>query len=239
MITLSDIDTQRFGIVIARHSAVSADSMREVLTQCRERGVSMLIARCDAADLRTAQALELAGATLMDTLVYYQRELNRPILPDDSQISVRRLMPDDVDAVSTAAKAAFKNYFGHYHADPRLARDKCDEAYVSWAERSCRDPTVASTVIVGEREGAGVIGFLTLQVRGAEEWEIILNGVHPSHQRQGAYRALLVGAIEEARAGGARLLSVSTQLTNIGVQKAWCRAGFEPRNSFYTFHVWF
>ena len=69
------------------------------------------------------------------------------------------------------AAASFRDYFGHYHADPRLDRAKCDETYASWAERSCVDEAVASGVLVAEH-GGRVAGFLTLQARGAGEQEI-------------------------------------------------------------------
>jgi hypothetical protein len=32
---------------------------------------------------------------------------------------------------------------------------------------------------------------------------------------------------------------ISTQITNVAVQKVWTRLGFEPSRSYYTFHKWF
>ena len=32
---------------------------------------------------------------------------------------------------------------------------------------------------------------------------------------------------------------LSTQVTNLAVQKVWSRLGFEPSRSYYTFHLWF
>lgn len=32
---------------------------------------------------------------------------------------------------------------------------------------------------------------------------------------------------------------VSTQITNLAVQKVWVRLGFEPYRFYYTFHKWF
>jgi hypothetical protein len=31
---------------------------------------------------------------------------------------------------------------------------------------------------------------------------------------------------------------VSTQITNLAVQKVWVRQGFELTGSYYTFHLW-
>jgi GNAT superfamily N-acetyltransferase len=238
MVSLSAIDRERFGVVTARDGHFTAASLDGTLRFCRENAVRMLVARCAAEDLPAAQAMEAAGGRLMDTLVYYVRALDRPF-PDEIPASpVRPLRAGEAGEVRRVATAAFRGYFGHYHADPRLDRAKADEAYADWAERSCLDRLVASSVLVVEHQGL-VAGFLTLLQRGADEQEIILNGVDPTHQRHGLYRALVLGAMSRARDEGAKRLSVSTQLINIGVQKTWSRLGFEPSRSHYTFHLWF
>ena len=184
-----------------------------------------------------AQAMEAAGGRLMDVLVYYARALDRPLPDERPQTPVRLLRPEDAPGVGRVAAASFRGYLGHYHADPRLDRAKCDEVYLSWAERSCVDPSVASKVLVAEHAGE-VAGFLTLLRRGAEEQEIVLNGVDPALQRHGIYRALVLAALREAQGDGARRLVVSTQLINLAPQKTWTRLGFEPAHAHYTFHLW-
>jgi GNAT superfamily N-acetyltransferase len=236
MVSLSEVDRERFGMVTARDPGFTAATLPDTLRFCREHSVRMLIARCAAGELGAAQAMEAAGGQLMDTLVYWGRALDRA-LPGDRPANVRPLRPDDVDAVRRVAAAAFQGYFGHYHADPRLDRRKCDETYASWAERSCVDPGVASKVLVAEHEGR-VAGFLTLLAHGAAEQEIVLNGVDPALQRHGLYRALVLAAMHEARGAGAGRVFVSTQLINLGVQKTWARLGFELERSYYTFHLW-
>jgi ribosomal protein S18 acetylase RimI-like enzyme len=238
MVSLSAIDRERFGIITARDSQLTVDSLSDTLRFCRENGVQLLVARCAAQDLHAAQAVEAAGGRLMDTLVYYVRALERPFPDERHHVSVRPLSTHDADGVRQVAAASFRGYLGHYHADPRLDRTKCDETYTSWAERSCVDRSVASKVLVAESEGR-VAGFLTLLERGPEEQEIVLNGVHPDFQRHGIYRGLVLGAMTHARAAGANRLTVSTQLINTGVQKTWSRLGFELWRSYYTFHLWF
>lgn len=238
MVSLSEIDRERFGVVTARDAAFSGETLAATLRFCRQHGVQMLIARCAAEDLRAAQAMEEAGGRLMDTLVYWARPLDRPLPEDRPPASVRALRAGDAPEVGRVAAGAFRGYFGHYHADPRLDPAKCDEVYVSWAERSCVDPAAASRVLVAEHEGR-IAGFLTLMARGPDEQEIVLNGVDPAVQRHGIYRSLVVAALQEARAAEAKRLVVSTQLINLGVQKTWARLGFELSRSYHTFHVWF
>jgi ribosomal protein S18 acetylase RimI-like enzyme len=237
MTALSAIDHERFGIVTARDPHVTAESLGPALAFCRANHVKMFIARCKTEDLVVAQGLEQAGGRLMDTLVYFVRPLDRGI-PDEGTLAVvRPLREGEADEVRRVATESFRGYFGHYHADHRLDRAKCDEAYASWAYRSCLDREVASQVLVAENEGR-IAGFLTLLHRGPEEQEIILNGVEPRAQRHGIYRALVLAALRHARADGARQVSISTQITNLAVQKTWTRLGFEPARSYYTFHLW-
>jgi ribosomal protein S18 acetylase RimI-like enzyme len=243
MVSLSAIDQERFGIVTARDSDFTAETLTDALRFCRENAVQLLVARCASDDLPAAQAMEKAGGRLMDTLVYYARDLDRP-LPEQERrqqersVSLRLLRPGDASGVREVAAESFRGYGGHYHADPLLDRAKCDAVYVSWAERSCLDRAVASTVLVAE-DGDRIAGFLTILERSPEEQEIILNGVDPAVQRRGIYRALVLAAMSHAQRNGAKRLTVSTQLTNVPVQRIWSRLGFEPLRSYYTFHLWF
>lgn len=237
MISLSALDLDRFGIVTARAPLVTAADVEPALAFCRSNRVRLLIARCRTEDLAAAQRLEAEGARLMDTLVYFARPVDRGVSEPSPAVPVRLLREGEADEVLHVAADAFSGYSGHYHADPRLDRSACDAVYASWAHRSCLDPAVADRVLVAELEGR-LVGFLTLKARAPGEQEIVLNGVSPRAQRHGVYRSLVLGAVAQARADGADRLVVSTQVTNVAVQRTWTRLGFEPSHSFYTFHLW-
>lgn len=237
-VSLSAIDEQRFGIRTAR-ALVSEATLPGVLDFCATHGVVLLIARCPVTDLPTVQAMERRGFLLMDTLVYYTRDLVcAPIPPADVAVGVRPLRPGEQVRVTRLAAAAFRRYFGHYHADARLDRSKCDDAYVSWATRSCTERGVADEVLVAADED-DIVGFATLRMNAADEGEGVLFGVLPSAQGRGIYRSLMVGGMAWCRSQGATRMAVSTQLTNVAVQKVWSRLGFEPSHAYYTMHKWF
>lgn len=238
-ITLSAIDEQRFGVRTARTQGVTALSVPEILAFCEANRVELLIARCPATEVRTVQALEAQGFLLMDALVYFVRDLTaRPIPPDAGVLSVRPFRPGDEAGVRAVAQGAFRGYAGHYHADPRLDPAKCDDVYIDWAERSCTSPGMADAVLVAETEDA-VAAFATLRLNNPGEGELVLGGVLPAFQGRGIYRSLIIRCMEWCIAQGARTMIISTQLTNIAVQKVWTRLGFEPRNAYYTLHKWF
>lgn len=226
----SDVDSARFGVPIARAYAASATDVSAIASDARASGVAMVIVRSPAGDLSVAQALEDAGGRLCDTLVHYERPLDRPI-PEQPR-PVRPAGPGDLDEISAIAAAAFAGYQGHYHADPRLDRAAADAGYVDWARRSIAE----ADVLVIEDAGA-IAGFLTMEPI-EDGTEIVLNAVRPEAQGQGLYPALVIGALRRSADLKAARCVVSTQISNLRAQKVWIRVGFEPTHAVYTFHLW-
>lgn len=238
-VVLSKIDERRFGIRTARADRIVLDTLPSVMDFCRKEKVSLLIARCSASELKTAQAMESQGFLLMDTLVYYKRDLAAtPIPGDDAKVLIRPVRGGEEKDVRAVAADAFRGYFGHYHADPRLDREKCDEVYTSWAFRSCLSMDAGNHVLVAEIANV-IAGFATLRRNSPEEGEGVLFGIAPSAQGSGLYRSFMIQGMEWCRSKGANRMVVSTQINNIAAQKVWSRLGFEPDHACYTFHKWF
>jgi GNAT superfamily N-acetyltransferase len=237
-VAFSEVDSERFGVRVARAN-VEGRTLSQALESCAAERINLLIARCTTTELRAAQKMECLGFLLMDTLVYYSFDLAKRTIPDDSsRVHVREFVLDDKAQVETVAAAAFSGYHGHYHADSRLDTKKCDEGYVSWAARSCTSKQVASEVLVAEREKK-IVGFLTLRLNSPKEVEGVLFGVAPEAQGVGVGRSLMVEGLQWGKGQEAKRMIISTQITNVAVQKVWSRVGFEPDYSYYTFHKWF
>ncbi len=238
-VALSAIDEERFGIRIARANRITVSQLPDILDFCQENAVVMLIARCSTNDIKAAQVMEEHGFRLMDTLVYYACDLKKTPVPEDTgTVLVRPIRPGEEEQVRAVAAAAFKDYFGHYHADDRLDRAKADEAYISWAVRSCASREVADAVYVADWDGR-VAGFITLRLNGPDRGEFLLSGVVPEAQGYGIYRSLFIAGMRWCLVQNARQIVISTQVDNIAVQKVWARLGFTMLESFYTFHKWF
>jgi len=107
-----------------------------------------------------------------------------------------------------------------------------------WAFRSCVSRDVADEVLVAHVAGS-IIGFFTLRLNSPEEGEAVVGGVAPSARGRGIYRSFIIHGMEWCLSQGATRMLVSTQITNIAVQKVWTRLGFEPSHAYYTFHKWF
>ena len=237
-VELSPLEEERFGVRTARVASFSAGDVGRILDFCCAHEIELLIARCPTSDLPAAQALEEHGGRLMDTVVYLARDLASPLPTPPASPRVRSFVPADARAVVDVAREAFHGYQSHYHADPRLDPRLCDEAYVSWAERSCRSTAAAEDVLVAEVDGAPA-GFLSLQWNSPEEGAGPLFAVSPRFQQRGVGTALMAGGLRWFREHGAARMVMSTQVTNHSSQKIWVRLGFEPSHSVYTFHAWF
>lgn len=239
LVECNALESARFGVVAARaRDPLAAPQALDAAAEAL--GVQMLTVRIACQEHSRIHALEADGFRLMDTIVYYERPLQElpPSSPPSGDVTIRRARPKDAAAVAEVARAAFSNYIGHYHADPRLQPAAADAAYVEWAEKSIAGQSEAEQAILlfcGQRLG----GFLTLRRNSPAEIEIMLNAVHPDLQRRGFYQRLLVEALVMGRNAGAATITVSTQVNNLPVQRAWATLGFRLASSFHTFHKWY
>ena len=234
-IEINSLESARFGIVAA-HLTDPKASLQQVNVSAREREVQMITARVDSNDLARVQMLEDDGYRLMDTLVYYGRDLSD--LPEQGASPegelIRSAKPQDAAVVAEVAREAFAGYFGHYHSDPRLSRDAADAAYIEWAEKSVAGTGDRTPALVVEHAGLPV-AFLTTHL---DKSEIVLVGVRPAAQGGGIYGRLMDRGLVILRDAGCTKAVVSTQINNLAVQRAWCRRGFRLLRSLYTLHKW-
>jgi len=175
----------------------------------------------------------------MDTLVYYSIDLSKkPIPADTGKVPMRNAVKSDEQYIREVANEAFVGYFGHYHADKRLDRKKCDETYTSLACRSCVLPDVADQVYVAEMDGA-IVGFAAFKFNSAEEGEGVLTGLLPRAQGKGIHRSFIIKGLEWFKSQGRTKISRTDADYQYFVPESLLRLGFEPYRFFYTFHKWF
>lgn len=237
-IRLSALDTERFGIVTARVDSLEIRQIREALDFCRLQRVKLLIARCAVEDVATTHALGEAGFGLMDTLVYYERDLLKSPLSLPPSGDIQLLQPEDVRQVEAIARACFRDYSGHYHADPRLDREACTEAYVSWARKCCDQHGSASFVLVAG-DARRRVAFSCFRRTSGDQGELLLGAVLPEARGAGLYRRLTVEGMLRLQSSGTSSFITSTQISNWAAQAAWTAAGLRPNRAYYTFHRWF
>lgn len=237
-IKLSELDQLRFGVITAKAEIGDGDTVDELISHAQTIGTELLIVRMPTNHIELSQELEKNGAFLTDTLVYYQKKkINEYEIELPGGYVVCDAEIEDAAQVEKVAAESFKGYFGHYHADPHLRREDCDNVYSSWAKNSCKKEALADGVIL-IKKGSEIAAFATVKKINAVDFEGVLFGVAPLHQGKGMHLNLMKLTENWGQRYNLRRLLTSTQINNITVQKNWCRVGMEPLNSFYTFHLW-
>jgi GNAT superfamily N-acetyltransferase len=229
---ISQIDSARFGVCVARAEPITETSVESVTRSCLSAGVEMVIARCPADATGTVHALERAGFLLMETLVQYEG----PVVAVAGHSAVRSAGAEDEDAIAEVVAAAFSDYGGHYHADPRLSQASCTEAYVSWARR-CISGELAEDVVVAEL-GGEVVGFQAHSRPKACAGRLLLAAVAPNSRGRGLYHGLASQAMRWARERRlSKLIAVAHQ-GNLGSHRVFIELGLRPVEALCTFHGW-
>lgn len=238
---LSESESRRFGLRVARHALDAPPPAPErILASMRSLAADVAILRFEASDRATPAALAALGAVPVhaDTLVYYGRTLDASLpVPAAEAPRVRRAGPDDLAALERIATQGFRGYQSHYGASACFPAAQVEAGYVEWAlthlgSTDARD----QTWLVESPEGPA--GFATLRTSAdGGSVEILLNAVLPAYQGGGYYRALVAQALLSCREQHVRRASVSTQVWNTRVQRAWTALGFQLERAYSTYHV--
>lgn len=238
----SPLDTQRFGVTVARVASSSEQGepgrIEGLAEEARRRRFDLVIARCGVHRIDLVHGLEGQGAKLMDVHVKYARSLpyDGPDVEIGPSLAIREAAPDDVSEIVDLARDSFAGYIGHYHADPRLDSRDADEVYASWARRSCTETDVADAVFIARSQDL-VVGFSTVKLHGRVA-RGVLDAVDAASRGQGVYSALNLRRMRWAFEQGAEKMVVETHLGNFGAQAGLSRLGFTLRDAEYTFHLW-
>jgi hypothetical protein len=226
---LSPLDAKRFGVVVARAHAVSANQVPDILAFCERHDVELLIARCDEADPETLRALVDAGLTVRDTQVTYRAPLDAAA----SAPEIRTASWADRDAVAAVARRCFADFPSHYHADPRLPRRACRELYVDWALRSLASEE-GDTVFVVEHEGR-IVAFSSFTQSGdTVRWGLAAT----DPDARGRYQVMILRhAMAWGRTRGAHAIETSMPAARVR-HRASLRCGLAAVGGSSTLHGW-
>jgi RimJ/RimL family protein N-acetyltransferase len=236
---VSPLDSERFGIIAARSDGITAEQVTLALEFCHSQNVQLLIARCRIEDTAAIQRLGKAGFELMDTLVYYKRDLAGSPVVDPGESPIRMLEPGEEAQVEAMARASFSDYSGHYHADPRLDRAACTEVYASWARSLCDQKEPSGFVLASPGPTGGLVGFGGFRRTPHDRGELLLGAVSPAARGAGLYGRLTLAGMFRLQSGGATEFVTSTYLGNWAAQRSWVAIGLHPSSAYHTFHRWF
>ncbi|MCB2193780.1 MAG: hypothetical protein KQI62_19545 [Deltaproteobacteria bacterium] len=218
-----------------------ASLVKNLAAHAHQAGLSGLFARVAEKDFLAAQALEAAGAKLVDASVVWEAELTgQPKAPTPPEgFVVRPAMEADAPALIALAAGAFcdlEAYADRFALDPRL-RHGCAELYGRWMANSLSGQQADMVLTLAAEEGP--LGFITLKNAGDGEpgW-VVLNAVAPDKRGLGLYNMLLAHGLTWLAGQGASAARVRTKFSQRAVIRAWSRLGARPLAGDFTFHLW-
>lgn len=221
--------------------AAGAALLRRLAQDARQAGLAGLSARVGEKDFLAAQALEAAGARLVDASVAWEAELagqeQAPAPP--AGFTVRPAREADAPALAELAAEAFcdlEAYADRFALDARL-RPACGELYRRWLINSLGggQADMVLALFAGEKPA----GFITLRrPHGNGPGWVVLNAVSPENRGHGLYNVLLAHGLAWLAGQGAARARVRTKFSQRAVIRAWSRLGARPLAGDFTFHLW-
>lgn len=237
---ISEIETRRFGIRVARSRINQPTPTAEaIVDEARALEAAVSILRFESSERALPASLGELGTRFVhaDTLVYFACDLDRLPPSRAAHMVIRNAVPEDETALARIATEGFRGYTSHYGASACFDTAKVEAGYVDWALGHLRGSAPEDDTWLVDQDGEAV-GFATCRRNSANtEAEILLNAVLPAHQGRGVYRQLLGGLAAAYREAGLRRVSVSTQVWNTRVQRAWAALGFVPDRAYNTYHL--
>lgn len=132
--------------------------------------------------------------------------------------------------IEKLVREVFAGYQNHYSSNIHLDRVSVEDAYVDWALNSLNTESRNRTKIL--LEDGQPIGYALIQGHESSI-DVLLAGVTPKAEGTGAYTEFLGTLCNDSHLDA----YISTQTSNIRVQKSWIRSGFQPYKSFSTVHL--
>jgi hypothetical protein len=128
---------------------------------------------------------------------------------------------------------AFDGYVSHYSYSPLFSAKPVNVSYADWIARtvSNRDCTLFGYEINGS------LASFALCQHTTNSFEVLLAGTALKHRKSGAYTAL-IGAIVHNLPPEISQFRISTQATNVRVQRLWSKYGLVPLKTITRYHLW-
>ncbi len=241
----SEAESKRFGLSIGRvvvgYDVVPGAALEQTLwTIISGATEELLVVRYPARMSRLGAVIGDTGRRVLpaDVLTYW--EVSAEVLGQarrDVESSLQVVRGEVTDAARWALETvlvdSFRGYGNHYTANPALDPELALAGYLEWAMGAFeRNPHNAILLTHDDVP----VGASTL-TEGNDHLEIELAGMTGASQGQGWYRVLLAGVGQEALRRGLPTVIISTQVSNIRVQRAWVRAGMKPFAAVTTLHA--
>jgi dTDP-4-amino-4,6-dideoxy-D-galactose acyltransferase len=231
-------DSRFFGFNIGRAngSRLSKERMPILLDWCGTQRIDCLYLLADPAHAETAELAAEHGFELVDLrLTFEHNSFGRAgDGPEFAPAGVRSFESSDLPALREMAGRLYEDT--RFFFDRRFPRERSEELYRIWIQRSCENPQMQVFVA---QSGAGPEGYLASSGGKDGVGQIELIGVEPGAQGRGIGRALITAALNSFAHQGIARARVVTQGRNLRAQRLYQRCGFVTESLQLWYHLWF
>lgn len=233
----SHLESTRFNLRILRGSFTQLDPyelLRTIVDQ-----------RADVAILRlpSSQQHQLAQLSLLpfpvivaDTIVSFDCDLREyPAQPlRNTRLVIRQATFADKEVLEELVDLSFKNYRTHYNSNPLFDPQLVLAGYKEWALSTLEPGNKRVCFLFYLDEQA--VAYATNEVHDTYG-EGIIFGARPNIPVKNLYVDLLNYTKQYMRDQGLNRVRATTQVQNLGVQRAWVRMGLFPARAHCTVHI--
>lgn len=237
---ISELDSKRFGFKIAKINNFE-NTPDELVKELKCIGVKMIICRVACEQIALINQLEGLNFNTMDFQLTYKYDLKKFTFnktPINSDFTLRKAEPRDKEPLKIIAAESF-NQYGHYFADKRLDKTRCNEIYEDWVSRSIENKEVADIVFIAEK-AKEIAGFLSFKIhKNKTSYAAGVQGaVAKKFRNQNVFRLLAGHGLEWGSDINLSWEEHNVLLTNYPVNRSFLSLGFFPDRSFITLHGW-
>jgi dTDP-4-amino-4,6-dideoxy-D-galactose acyltransferase len=137
-------------------------------------------------------------------------------------------------SLATLARTSHRNT--RFYADPHFNRERCDDLYALWLERSVSGE-LADAVWVPDVDGAPA-GYVTVRQTSVATAQAGLIAIDPARRGAGHGAGLVAAAKQWCAARDIPRLNVVTQGRNAAAIRFYERAGFAAESVGFWYHRW-
>jgi dTDP-4-amino-4,6-dideoxy-D-galactose acyltransferase len=240
-------DSAFFGVSIAQvtRKRPTIDQLAEAVGHADRASIDCLYFLADPAEPTSIRAAEATGFSLVDirlTLDCRMDRSSRGLKPtyDEGMLEatrgedlIRPARPADIPRLKELARVSHRNT--RFYLDSHFDRDRCDELYGVWIERSANGELADAVWVVDV--GGVANGYLT--VKAAPDQAVIgLVAVDEACRGRGYGGALLESVLTWAAARELPCVSVITQGASVPAARLYQRAGFRQSAIGLWYHRW-
>jgi len=196
--------------------------LNRAIEDAARQGFAYISCRLEKQDEKLIKALESSGFHLSDIGVTWMGRtaelLSKLHDRETPRLNVRQAAQRDIVDLRHMSQALFSD--SRFYSDPFFTQDDADRLFQTWIENSVKG-AAADIVYVIPRTG-----FITCRKSGRNSGEIVLIGVNNKKRGKGVGTLLLKYSLLWFKDQKVHVISVRTQLKNIGSMNFYRRAGF-------------